>query len=467
MSSLHDTDTAALARLSDHVARFVTDRLAHTPLGRHASPTEMDRLLHGAITDAGLGTDMAWSLFTDAVVPNNIGLASERFLAFIPVSPTPAGVWMDAAVSAANFSAESWLEAAGAVAAENQTLDWLAGLIGLPTGAGGCFMSGGSIGNLSALAVARDQAAGRCGVAVGDTAHASVRNALHLLGLEAVVIPTGTDGRFTGAGLTGALSDSVTGDSNRGQDQPEIGIVCAAGGSTNAGVVDDLAGLADISADRGLWLHVDAAYGGAALLVDETRRLFTGIERADSVIIDPHKWLFGPAGSCALLYREPALAAAVHTQRGPYIDVLHDAGLDDAGLDDDDRERGAWNPSDYGFQLTRRAAGLPLWFTLVSHGIAAHRAAIQRTLTITRQCAARFAALPGVDLVMEPQLGVILFRRAGWGRADWRGWAKRLLDGGVAFVAPTTWRDEPVGRLVFMHPNTPESLIDELAESLL
>lgn len=438
---LHRPD-ATTERLAELVGRFIDDRLRHTPLGRRASAAEMSNLLSGAITDDGLGVDAAWNLFTDAVVPNNIGLGSERFLAFIPVSPSATGVWMDAAVSAANFSAESWLEASGAVAAENQTLDWLATLVGLPAGAGGCFMSGGSIGNLSALAVARDQAGGRRGIAVADTAHASVHNALHLLGLEPLIVPTDADGRFVARALTQALV---------GRD--DVGIVCAAGGSTNAGVVDDLAGLADVGAAQGLWLHVDAAYGGAALLVDELRPLFAGIERADSVIIDPHKWLFGPAGSCALLYRKPALAAAVHTQHGPYLDVLH--------ASDDD-----WNPSDYGYQLTRRASGLPLWFALVTHGISAHRAAVARSVDLTSRCAARLESLEHVSLVTPAQLGVLLFRRAGWGRSEWRTWAARLLAEDVAFVAPTTWRGEPVGRLVFMHPNTPDSIIDELADSL-
>ena len=268
MTDLHHPDDA-LAKL---VTGFITARLAHTPLGRQATRVEMSGLLHGAITESGLGVNVAWDLFTGSVVPNNIGLGSERFLAFIPVSPSTAGVWMDAAVSAGNFSAESWLEASGAVAAENQVLDWLAGVIGFPAGSGGCFMSGGSIGNLSALAVARDHAGGRRGIAVADTAHASVGNALHLLGLDAVTVPTGPDGRFTAAALAHTLGD-----------RRDVGIVCAAGGSTNAGVVDELDGLADVCATEDLWLHVDAAYGGAALLVDDTRPLFAGIDRADSV----------------------------------------------------------------------------------------------------------------------------------------------------------------------------------------
>ncbi|MEX1104906.1 MAG: aminotransferase class V-fold PLP-dependent enzyme, partial [Ilumatobacteraceae bacterium] len=299
---LHGPD-AIPAGLVARIRSFIDDRIAAAPLGRTVTPAEMMPLLDGVITADGLGPDAAWDRFVGSVAANTVGLDSERFLAFIPASPSAAGVWMEAAAGAASFSAESWLEAAGAVAAENQVLRWIADLMGMPEAAGGCFMSGGSIGNLSALAVAREQQRGRA-VAVADTAHASVGNALRLLDLrDVIVVPTGDDGRFTGASLRSALGD-----------RRDLGIIVAAAGSTNAGVVDDLDGLADVAAEQGAWLHVDGAYGAAALLLPERRALFEGTGRADSAIIDPHKWLFAPLGSCALLYRDPSLAAAVHTQ---------------------------------------------------------------------------------------------------------------------------------------------------------
>ena len=431
--------------LHQRAVAWIRDRIESVPLGVIGDKAMLDRELTGSITDGGLGLDGAWSRFTDVVAPNNIGLDSERFLAFIPVSPSAAGIWMDALVGTANFSAESWLEGAGAVAAENQVLALLARTAGLPADAAGCFMSGGSIGNLSALAVAREQSPTKRMVIVADTAHASIDNALRLLGLHSLVVHTGPDCRLTGAAIRAMLAERGTAD--------DIAAIVAAGGSTNAGIVDDLAGCADVAEQVDAWFHVDGAYGLAAMLLPEMRAHYDGIERADSFIVDPHKWLFAPAGSCALVYRRPWLARAVHTQHGPYIDVLR--------TDDD-----AYNPCDLGYQLTRRASGLPIWFALALHGVDAHRREIRHGITMARRMADALEACATTSLVLQPQLGVVLFRRDGWGRDEWAAWARRLLDERIAFVAPSTYRGEPVGRLVFMHPSTPDSIVAEIVATL-
>jgi aromatic-L-amino-acid/L-tryptophan decarboxylase len=441
VSELHGTDSA-VGDLAERAVDWIKQRLAGSPVGVIGDKPALDAALAGSVTDAGLGLDQAWHRFHDVVAPNNIGLDSDRFLAFIPMSPSVASVWMDTIVSAANFSAESWLEGAGAVAAENQVIELLCRASGMPPGAAGCFMSGGSIGNLSALAVGRDRAGDRRVVAVADTAHASVDNALHLLGLEPLIVPTGPDCRMTGDALRATIAD-----------RSDVGIIVAAGGSTNAGVIDDLAGCADVAEEIGAWFHVDGAYGLAAILLPELRERFVGLERADSFIVDPHKWLFATAGSCALIYRDPALARQVHTQHGPYIDVLRTG--DDA-----------YNPCDLGYQLTRRASGLPVWFALALHGVDAHRVAIRHGRRLASTMAAALEAHPSTELIMRPELGVVLFRRSGWGTVEWKSWATDLLSNGTAFVAPSTYKGEPVGRLVFMHPRTPESIIDELMLSL-
>ena len=444
---IHGPDVP-LDDLPDRVVRTIRERLGNTALGRTAPPSAVLPAFEGAITPQGLGVARSWELFESAVSAHTVALDGPRYLAFIPMAPSAAAVWMDAIVGATSFSAESWLEAAGAVAAENQALDWIRSLAGMPEGAGGAFCSGGSIGNLSAMAVARDVAGGRRLCAVADTAHASVANSLRLLGMEALVVPTGDDGVFTGTALAGAIDAS-----GRSSD---LALVVASAGSTNAGVIDDLRGLADVTHAHGAWLHVDGAYGGAALALPECRHAFDGLGEADSFIVDPHKWLFCTAGTCAVLYRDPAAARATHTQHGPYIDVLHT----------DDGDGVAWNPSDHVFQLTRRPSGLPFWFTLVVHGTDAITEAVRAAMHLTELAAGKLRSIPGVELVMEPTLSVLLFRRAGWGRDEWRAWAAGLLAREVAFVAPTTWKGETVGRLVFLHPLTTEAMIDEVLAPL-
>ena len=404
-------------------------------------------MFEGAITPDGLGVDRAWDLFETAVADHTLALDGPRYLAFIPMSPAAAAIWMDAVVGATSFSAESWMEAAGAVAAENQALDFVRQLAGMPVGSGGAFCSGGSIGNLSAMAVGRDVADGRRLVAVADTAHASVDNSLRLLGMEAIVVPTGPDGRFTGEALAATLE--ATGGAG------DLALVVASAGSTNAGVIDDLRGLADVAHLHRAWLHVDGAYGGAALLLDERRALFDGLGEADSFIVDPHKWMFCTAGTCAVLYRRPHLAALTHRQHGPYIEVLHGAEPHDE-----------WNPSDYAYQLTRRPSGLPFWFTLLVHGTDALTTAVRASMQSTEYARRQLEAIPGIELAMDPQLTVLLFRKAGWDRARWQRWSTDLMARGVAFVAPTTWKGETLGRLVFLHPLTTHEIVDEVVDTL-
>jgi aromatic-L-amino-acid/L-tryptophan decarboxylase len=400
------------------------------------------------ITEQGLGVAEAFRRFDTVIAPATIGLDSPRFLAFIPAAPTAASALFDAVVSASSFSGESWLEAAGAVHAENEVLRFLVSLTGLPATAGGCFVSGGSAGNLNALAVAREtvgsRAAGERWVAVADTAHSSVANALALLGLRALVVPTATDGVFTADALRGAIAEHP----------PGVRVVVASAGSTNAGVIDELSGLAEVCGAHGAWLHVDGAYGLAALLSPSVRPFFAGVEAADSLIVDPHKWLFAPLDCCALLYRDPEQARAVHTQDAPYLEALH--------VD------GASNPADLAFHLTRRTRGLPVWFSLAAHGVAAHRRAVEVGLELARWTADRLRSLgPPVELVMEPSLSVVLFRRHGWSEADWYAWARALLDDGVAFVTPTRWKGETLGRLVFLHPETGTDVIEEILVRLV
>ena len=391
-------------------------------------------------------------LFDKKLATAAVSVDSPKFLAFIPAAPTKAALLFDMVVACSSLQGTSWIEAAGPVAAENQALRVLSDLAGLPEGAGGCFVAGGSAGNLSGLMVARDTARLRLGdaapdrpvVAISEEAHSSVGKALHVLGVEPLLVPC-DDHRLTGEALRETLARHP-----RGGDA--IAVV-ATGGTTNAGIVDDLAGVADVAGERNLWYHVDGAYGCAALFAPSVRARFDGIERVDSFVVDPHKWLFAPFDCAALVYREPWLAKAVHSQDASYLEVLHKDTPDE------------WNPSDYAYHLTRRARGMPLWFSLAVNGTDAYRDAVETVLATTQAAADLIESLPQLELVRRPELSVVLFRRTGWGKAEYEAWSDLLLEEQTGFVMHTTWEGEPVGRLALLHPDTSIELIGQILAS--
>ena len=229
----------------------------------------------------------------------------------------------------------------------------------------------------------------------------------------------------------------------------------ATAGTTNAGIVDDLAGVAAVASERDLWFHVDAAYGGAALFAPSVRDRFEGIEHADSLIVDPHKWLFAPFDCAALLYREPRLAKAVHTQDAAYLDVLHDA----------DHE--AWNPSDYAVHLTTAGPGAAAVVLARRPRHRRVRDAVETVLeTAQTQRRAHPTRLAHVELVPRPRAvdRALPSRRLGPGRLP--PWSVRLLLDQVAFVTPTTWEGEPVARLAFLHPDTTVDMVAEILATM-
>jgi glutamate/tyrosine decarboxylase-like PLP-dependent enzyme len=268
-------------------------------------------------------------------------------------------------------------------------------------------------------------------IAAGDMAHSSVLSAARVMDAEVLVVPGDERGRLTGTALAETIDRT---------DLDGLFAVVASAGSTNAGTVDDLAGVAEVCAERGVWMHVDGAYGGAGLVAPSVRPLFRGVERADSFIVDPHKWFFAPFDACALIYRDAALARTAHVQQASYLDSLNATA--------------AWNASDYAFHLTRRARGLPLWFSLATYGTDAYRDAIESVLALTRAAAEEISRRSELELIMEPDLSVLLFRRAGWSSDDYERWWRRVLDAQVAFVQPTSWEGERVARLCFVNPNT-------------
>jgi aromatic-L-amino-acid decarboxylase len=447
-------------QLTDLVFDLCRERLSLDPVPLDFGGTrgELKDTLAGLLNPEGTDPETVLELFSEHLAKAVISCDSPRFLSFIPAAPTKAALLFDMVVSCSSLQGTSWLEAAGAVAAENQVLRLLADLAGLPPGAGGCFVSGGSIANLSALIVARDTAAIRQGraavgtplVAVSEEAHSSVGKALHIIGVGTLLVPT-EDHRLTGAALASVLETDPRAD--------DVFAVVATAGTTNAGIVDDLAGIGAIARERSLWFHVDGAYGGAALFAPSARWRYQGLELADSFIVDPHKWLFAPFDCAALLYRQPRLAKAVHAQSASYLDVLH-------GHHGDDGEEEEYNPSDYAIHLTRRARGLPLWFSLAVNGTDAYRDAVEAVLAIARDSAGLIAGRPYLHLLREPELSVVLFERIGWTRADYDNWSADLLAAQQGFVTATTWQGRPAARLAFLHPDTTVAIVTEILDTM-
>ena len=437
------------AALIDEVLAYLRDRLllADAPIDRPASPETLATELAGLLTPEGRPVGEVLRRFTDVVAVHTLSADSPRFLAFIPGAPTKASLAFDAVISASSLSGISWLESAGAVAAENQVLRWIADLFGMPESAGGTFVSGGSAGNLSALAVARQHGrqhlgdpSARVRVAVSDQAHSSISTSLMMLDIDALIVPT-RDHRLTGEALAVALLNDT-------DPRPVVAVVATAG-TTNAGIVDDLAGVARVAREYGLWLHVDAAYGGAAVLSHTEASRFAGIEHADSIVTDPHKWWFAPFDSAALLWREPNIARSVLTQDASYLEPLHE----DATVA---------NPSDLAYHLTRRARGLALWFSVAVYGEQAYREAVQASIDLATWAGEYIEAQPHVELVREPSLSVVLWRRRGWQLQDYRRFQDVLLERQLGLVTPTSWEGESVGRFVFLNPRTTPEMVKEI-----
>jgi glutamate/tyrosine decarboxylase-like PLP-dependent enzyme len=436
--------------LSREIFDYVEARLGGAPtLNAPASEAELQRRVGETVTEDGLGAPEAFRIFRDTLAPACVNCGHPRFLSFIPHAPSTASTLFDLALSASGIFADWWIEGAGAVYAENQALRWLADLLDWPSDAGGVFVSGGTAGNLSALAVARDDrrpqgdgAERRPAVALAAGAHSSLRLAARVLDLDVLDVPSDDRGRMLGSAL------------RRSVDASELAtcVVAATAGTTNLGVIDDLGGIADLCEERGLWMHVDGAYGGAALAVPGIRNRFAGIERADSFVVDPHKWLFAPLDCAALLYRDPTLARRTFAQTAEYIDSVEN--------------RGEWNPSDYAVHLSRRARGLPFWFSLATHGTRTYAEAIEYALGLARDAAGLIRETPYLELAFEPELSVVAFRRKGWEPRDYDRWSAATLADGLTLTAPTSWRGETLLRMCFLHPRTTLADVREIVASL-
>ena len=448
----HDAATAALR---EKIFEYARERMEMDPppLDGSASWVELRAAMPDTVTEDGIGGDKALELFGEVLAPATMSIDHPGQVSFIPTAPSEASILFDLIVSASSVFGGSWLEGAGAVYAENEVLKFLAHEAGMPSTAGGVFVQGGTNGNLSALVAARfdamhkrDEAGlarpARWRVAASEEAHSSIAHAARVMDVDVVKIPVGDDGRLYGSAVEEALAGDWDG----------VFAIVATGGTTNYGIVDDIAGVVAVAHAHDVWVHVDGAYGVAAMLAPSTKKYFAGLGDVDSFIVDPHKWLYAPLDACALIYRNPAIGRAAHTQHASYLDVLTDTT--------------EWNPSDFAVHLSRRARGLPLWFSMATYGVGAYRDAIEWNNQLAQRIAQVIRDSDHLELVRDPMLSVVVFRRKGWTQQQYSDWSDRMYQEEIAACFPSKHRGEPVLRFAIVNPRTTFELLMELVERL-
>ena len=396
-------DPEEMRRSGYQVVDAIVDRWANLgdgPAWQGATRDKTEPLLHGPAPEEGRELQDLLDTVLHDVMPFAGRIDHPRFLAFIPSSPTWASVLASFLISGYNVFQGTWLESAGPSQIELTVLDWFRDWLGYPAEGSGVLTSGGSAANLLAIVAAREAVGnpGRGTLYLSEQAHGSLPRAARVAGIHPDrirLVPADDSGRMVAASLQAAIRR----DRARGR-RPFL--IVANAGTTNTGAIDPLAQLADIASKERIWYHVDAAYGGFAILDPDTRPLLKGMERSDSVTLDPHKWLFQPYETGCLMVRDPeALESAFRIMP----DYLQDA---------------AWGPKHINFcdrtiQLTRIFRALRVWLSVQRYGLAAHRTEIARAIALAKGAEARIRAEAGLELLAPQSLGIVCFRYHGGG----------------------------------------------------
>jgi glutamate/tyrosine decarboxylase-like PLP-dependent enzyme len=458
-------DPELMRRIGYRTIDMLVDRLAGPPgpVVRSAAPEELRARLAIPPPEQPAGFDEILDGLERDVLPFVSRISHPGYLAFIPGEGTWPGALGDLIASALNLDTCWWLGASGPSALELVVLDWFREWVGYPEDAAGVLVSGGSAANLTALACARETRIGemdeRAVVYMSDQTHSSVAKAARGLGFrpdQVRVIPTDELGRMRGEALRSAIAADLA-----AARVPLM--VVANAGTTGVGAVDPLRELSEICRDHGIWLHVDGAYGAFACITERGRRVLDGMELADSIALDPHKWLYQPIEVGALLVRDGA-----SLRRGFEIspDYLEDIKASEREV----------NFADLGLQLTRSCRALKLWISLRYFGVGAFRAAIDRSLDLALHAQRQIEASPELELMSPASLGVVTFRRRPSGVDDEAvlerinvDIADRIERGGDVFLSTGRVRGRYVLRLCILNHSTTEAEVDralELAQTL-
>lgn len=399
---------AAAQAIAAVLARYL-ESIGTRPVSTVPDPAALKQAFDEPVPRSGRGLPALLEALATRVLPNTMTIGSPRYFGLFNPSVIPIAALCDLVVSTINQNTGSFQQSPVITAIEDRVIRWLVELTGFPADtAGGHFTSGGTAANLTALKLARDRAAdqvrdqgafvfaGRGRVYASDQCHFSIERAVDVLGLgRSALVRISSDERYRLPAA--ALAARIRADRERGL--LPVAIVATAG-TTPSASIDPLGAVAEVAAAERVFLHVDAAYGGAAILSARLRPRLAGIERADSVTIDPHKWMFLPSELGCVLVRDRRWLRASFGEQPTYLQ--------------DSADRAELLPDYYreGLQGSRRGKAFTLWGTLLVHGVDALARANERTVELTRYLAERVRRLPGFVVSHEPDLGLLCFRYA-------------------------------------------------------
>ncbi|MEX2281041.1 MAG: aminotransferase class V-fold PLP-dependent enzyme [Gemmatimonadota bacterium] len=458
-----DLDADTMRRLGYSVVDRIVDRITNLrqdAAWRGALRAQLEPpLLEPAPEDGNPEFDQLLDRLYARVLPFAARVDHPRFLAFVPGCPTWPSILGDWIATGHNIFQGTWLGSSGPSALELVVLEWFRQWLGLPETAGGLLMSGGSAANLTALVCARSARSAdeqsRAVIYLGSESHSSVAKAARILGFptdRVRILPVDADFRIPIPDLERAIArDRADGNAPL--------LIVANAGATSTGAIDPLPELAALAKRESMWLHVDGAYGGFAVLTDRGKRWLTGIEQADSVTLDPHKWLYQPFETGCLLVRDSAnLVQAFHMMP----DYLQDTAV--AGQE--------VNFGDRGIQLTRSARAIKVWLSLQYFGLSRIRAAIDQTLDLTLDAEAMLRAAGCFEILTGAQLGVVCFRRT------WPGASETVLEqrnlrltrdlaqSGLALISSTRVQGRYALRFCIMNHRTTSVDIEQVVDWL-
>jgi aromatic-L-amino-acid decarboxylase len=440
----------------DALAAWLADPEAD-PVLRRASPAQMRARLGGPPPERAAGLDTVLGRVLADVLPYAARTNHPGYFAFIPYFTTWPAAVAELIATASNVSPWAWMESPAATQIELEVIDWFRSWLGMPEGTAGVLVSGGSAANLTALLVAREAAGSPSEdsvVYVSDQGHSSLARTARAMGLrshQVRVLPTDDHWRL----LPETVATAARADRHAGRVPIAV---CASAGSTSTGAVDPLSGLADACAAEGLWLHVDAAYGGFAALTPKGRALLAGIERADSVTLDPHKWLFQPFECGGVLIRDGARLARTFTIHPDYLEATGTHGTGEVNL------------GDWGLQLSRGFHALKVWMSVQAFGVAAFRAAIERNMELAAYAEELVRDNKALTLMAPASLGMVCFRREwpGCDEAETERRGTALADAlersGDAFVSTTRLAGRHAIRLCILNPTSSERHVRRVIE---